>query len=64
MEFDEKELRIKWGINENCCPFCGKKLENIKTVGSGSIKDGSFCSLKCYSDYNFKNTIKKTKQIK
>lgn len=44
--------RIEWSVQAKQCAFCGKSLKNIKIVGSGSFKDGLFCSLDCFSKFH------------
>jgi hypothetical protein len=35
----------------NICPNCGKEIPEGTRLGSGTKKDGGFCSLDCYCDY-------------
>jgi len=37
-------------LEQNICPVCQKAI--AKKFGSGQLKDGVFCSMDCYAEWN------------
>ena len=48
----DRQDRIEDARRRGVCPNCGLPL-GTKTVGSGSLADGVFCSLTCLSQFDF-----------
>jgi hypothetical protein len=48
----ERRRAIEEGRSTGTCPACGTTLEPGSGVGSGSLKDGLFCSISCYATFN------------
>jgi hypothetical protein len=46
-----KNLLDYW--QRNICLACGKNISPGTRVGTGSKADGGFCSLDCYTTYDF-----------
>ena len=38
--------------DKGICPYCRSAFPASKRVGSGSRKQGGFCSLSCYAEYH------------
>lgn len=34
------------------CPYCKTPYDPMRRVGSGSFKDGGFCSVRCFGSYH------------
>lgn len=44
-------------FEQRICPACQKPV--AKEHGSGQIKDGVFCSLSCYGDWNKEELVRR-----
>jgi hypothetical protein len=47
---ENEEDYLRQCLDKNICPVCQQSI--TKKVGSGQFKDGVFCSLKCYAEWN------------
>ena len=47
---ENEEVYLRQCLEQNICPVCQQLI--IKKHGSGQFKDGVFCSLKCYTEWN------------
>lgn len=45
--------RIERSISEHRCAQCDADLDETGIVGSGSFSDGLFCSLDCFTKFNY-----------
>jgi hypothetical protein len=45
-----EEVYLRQCLEQNICPVCQQTI--TKKFGSGQFKDGVFCSLKCYTEWN------------
>jgi len=46
------------------CPFCKKALGSDKRFGTGSFKDGVFCSFDCVARYRESEIKQKLRSLK
>ncbi|WP_442786175.1 hypothetical protein [Methylobacter sp. YRD-M1] len=60
-EGESQEARIEWSVRTRHCAYCGEDLKGKKIVGSGSFKDGLFCSLDCFARFHGKKSFKSEK---
>lgn len=49
----DKQAQIADARRRGVCPNCGEPLGSER-VGTGSLADGTFCSLGCLSRFDFK----------
>ena len=62
MAFAEpKSLLDYW--QRNICPTCGKNIPPGTRVGTGCKADGGFCSLDCYTTYDFYELSQKANKL-
>ncbi len=50
---ENEEDYLRQCLERNICPVCPACQQSItKKFGSGQFKDGVFCSLDCYTEWN------------
>ena len=47
---ENEEYYLRQCLERNICPVCQQTI--TKKFGSGQFKDGVFCSLNCYTEWN------------
>jgi hypothetical protein len=47
----DRRAKIDEALERDVCPQCGKPLAGDR-VGTGSLADGVFCSLKCIAEFH------------
>lgn len=47
---NKEEGYLRQCLEQNICPVCQQLI--TKKIGSGQLKDGAFCSLNCFTEWN------------